>query len=109
MPVQVGRHSDVGLGLSAQQVDLSLIAEIRAEILPGVPDDDQAKPAPDHDPGIADDNTARVYKFNVARLTRRCLNSQPLCGSTRSAWPRGSQRPRASSPGSTWERHWRAG
>jgi hypothetical protein len=41
--------------------------------LAGVPDDEQAKPAPDHDPGIADDNTARVYKFNVARLTRRLI------------------------------------
>jgi hypothetical protein len=40
-----------------------------AEILAGVPDDEQAKPAPDHDPGIADGNTARVYNFDVARLT----------------------------------------
>jgi len=35
----------------------------------GVPDDEQAKPAPDHDPGIAGGNTARVYDFDVARLT----------------------------------------
>jgi predicted TIM-barrel fold metal-dependent hydrolase len=39
------------------------------KILAGVPDDEQAKPAPDHDPGIADGNTARVYNFNAARLT----------------------------------------
>ena len=36
---------------------------------PGVPDDEQAKPAPDHDPGIASGNTARVYNFDVATLT----------------------------------------
>jgi hypothetical protein len=47
----------VGLGLSAQL------------ILEGVPDDEEAKPAPDHDPGIAGGNTARVYNFDVARLT----------------------------------------
>jgi hypothetical protein len=35
----------------------------------GVPDDEQAKSAPDHDPGIAGGNTARVYNFDVARLT----------------------------------------
>jgi hypothetical protein len=29
----------------------------------------QAKPAPDPDPGIAGGNTARVYNFDVARLT----------------------------------------
>jgi hypothetical protein len=40
-----------------------------AGILAGVPEDDQAKPAPDPDPGIAGGNTARVYNFNVARLT----------------------------------------
>jgi len=50
-----------------------------------VPDDEQAKPAPDHDPGIAGGNTARVYNFDVARLTVPCLKSQPLCGSTNSA------------------------
>jgi hypothetical protein len=43
--------------------------KILTEILEGVPDDEQAKPAPDHDPGIAGGNTARVYKFDVARLT----------------------------------------
>ena len=32
-------------------------------------DDEQAKPAPGHDPGIAGRNTARVYNFDVARLT----------------------------------------
>jgi hypothetical protein len=42
--------------------------KILAEILAGVPDDDQAKPAPDHDPGIAGSNTA-VYHFDVTRLT----------------------------------------
>jgi hypothetical protein len=39
------------------------------EILAGVPDDEQAKPAPDRDPGIAGGNTARVYHFDVTRLT----------------------------------------
>jgi len=43
--------------------------KILAEILAGVPDDEQAKPAPDRDPGIAAGNTARLYKFDVARLT----------------------------------------
>jgi hypothetical protein len=43
--------------------------KILAEILAGVPDDEQAKPAPDPDPGIAAGNTARVYNFDVARLT----------------------------------------
>jgi hypothetical protein len=38
-------------------------------ILAEVPEDEQAKPAPDHDPGIAGGNTARVYHFNVAGLT----------------------------------------
>jgi hypothetical protein len=40
-----------------------------AEILAGVPNDEQAKPAPDPDPGIAGGNAARVYKFDGARLT----------------------------------------
>ena len=31
--------------------------------------DEQAKPAPDHDPWIAGGYTARVYNFDVARLT----------------------------------------
>jgi hypothetical protein len=43
--------------------------KILAEILAGGPDDEQAKPATDHDPGIAGGNTARVYKFDVAQLT----------------------------------------
>jgi hypothetical protein len=43
--------------------------KILAEILEGVPADEQAKPAPGHDPGIAGGNTARVYKFDAARLT----------------------------------------
>jgi hypothetical protein len=43
--------------------------KILAEILEGVPDDEQAKPAPDPDPGLAGGNTARVYNFDVARLT----------------------------------------
>jgi hypothetical protein len=37
--------------------------KILAEILEGVPDDEQAKPAPDPDPGIAGGNTARGYNF----------------------------------------------
>jgi len=59
----------VGLGLSAQRVDLSPIAQDPGEDPEGGPDDEQAKPAPDHDPGIAGGNTARVYNFNPARLT----------------------------------------
>jgi hypothetical protein len=51
----------VGLGLSAQRVDVSQSRKILAEILEGVPDDEQAK--------IAGGNTARVYNFDVARLT----------------------------------------
>ncbi len=43
--------------------------KVLAEILAGVPDDKQAKPAPDPDPGIAGGNTARVYDFAAARLT----------------------------------------
>jgi hypothetical protein len=39
-----------------------------AQILEGVPDDEPAKPAPDHDPGIAGGNTASVYNFDAARL-----------------------------------------
>jgi hypothetical protein len=37
--------------------------------LAGVPDDEQAKPAADRDPGIAGGSTARVYNFDIARLT----------------------------------------
>ena len=43
--------------------------KILAEILAGVPDDEQAKPAPDPDPGIAGGKAARVYNFDVAKLT----------------------------------------
>ena len=43
--------------------------KILAEILAGVPDDEQPKPPPDPNPGIASGNTARVYGFDVARLT----------------------------------------
>ena len=43
--------------------------KILLEILEGVPDAEQAKTAPDLDPGIAGGNTARVYNFDVARLT----------------------------------------
>jgi hypothetical protein len=43
--------------------------KILAEILAGVPDDEQAKPAPDHDPGIAGGNPARVSNFDLTRLT----------------------------------------
>jgi hypothetical protein len=39
------------------------------KILAGVPDDEQAEPAPDRDPGAAGGNTARVYNFDAARLT----------------------------------------
>jgi hypothetical protein len=42
---------------------------ILVEILAGVLDDEQAKPARDYDPGIAGGNTARVYHFDVTRLT----------------------------------------
>ena len=61
------RQHDVGLGLSAQRVDVSQSRKILAEILAGVPDDEQAK-RPDRS-GIAGGNTARVYNFDVARLT----------------------------------------
>jgi hypothetical protein len=43
--------------------------KILAEILEGVPEDERAKPAPDHDPGIAAGNTTRMHNFDVARLT----------------------------------------
>jgi len=64
----VGQH-DVGLGLSAQRVDLSPIAEDPGGDPGRGAGRRQAKPAPDHDPGIAGGNTARVYNFDVARLT----------------------------------------
>ena len=56
--------------------------KILAEILAGMPDDEQPKPAPDPDPGIAGGNTARVYNFDVARADRPCLKeptSLPKC------------------------------
>ena len=43
--------------------------KILAEILESVPEDEQAKPPPEQDPGIAGGNTARVYNFDVSRLT----------------------------------------
>ena len=58
----------MGLGLSAQRVDVSPIEENPGGDLAGVPEDDQAKPAPDPDPGIAGGNTAHVYNFDLARL-----------------------------------------
>jgi hypothetical protein len=58
-----------GLGISAQRVDVSAIAENLAVILAAVPEDEQTKPAPDRDPGTAGGNTARVYNFDAARLT----------------------------------------
>ena len=63
------RQHDVGLGLSAQRVDVSPIAQDPDGDRGGVPEDEQAKPAPDPDPGIVGGNTARVYKFDVAKLT----------------------------------------
>jgi hypothetical protein len=48
--------------------------KILAEILAGVPDDEQAKPAPDRDPGNADGNTACVYQFSRGEANRPCLN-----------------------------------
>ena len=38
------RQHDVGLGLSAQRIDLSQSRKILAEILEGVPEDEQARP-----------------------------------------------------------------
>jgi hypothetical protein len=58
-----------GSGLSPQRVDVSPIADDPGGDTAGVTDDEQAKPAPDPDPGIAGDNTARVYNFDLARLT----------------------------------------
>jgi hypothetical protein len=37
-----------------------------------VPEDEQAKPALEPDPGIVGGDTARVYKFAAARLTDPC-------------------------------------
>jgi predicted TIM-barrel fold metal-dependent hydrolase len=44
---------------------------ILAEVLAGVPDDEQAR--------IAGGNTARVYNFDVTRADRPCLKRHPLC------------------------------
>ena len=58
--VRAGRRQyDVGLGLSAQST-FPQSRKILAEILEGVPADEQAK--------IAGGNTARVYNFDVAWL-----------------------------------------
>jgi hypothetical protein len=43
--------------------------EILAEILEGVPDDEEAKPAPDAIRGSPGGNTARVCNFDAAKLT----------------------------------------
>ena len=61
--------------------------KILAEILAGVPDDEQAKPAPDHDPGIAGGNTARVYNFDVARVTVPARRHQKLRACTHKRTP----------------------
>ena len=63
------RQHDVGLGLSHSESTFPQSRKILAEILAGLPDDEQAKPAPDHDPGIVGGNTARVYNFEMAKLT----------------------------------------
>jgi Amidohydrolase len=55
--------------------------KILSEILEGVPEDEQAKPALDRDPGIAAGNTARVYKFDVAKLTEDQSNRSSDPGS----------------------------
>jgi hypothetical protein len=56
-------------GLSAQRVDVSPIAEDTGGDPGRSAGREQAKPAPDHDPGIVGGNTARVYKFDVAQLS----------------------------------------
>jgi hypothetical protein len=53
---------------TAEGATLSAL-RLPAEILAGVPDDEQAEPAPDPDPGIAGGKAARVYNFDVAKLT----------------------------------------
>jgi hypothetical protein len=50
------------LGL-ADESTLPQSRKTLAAILKGVPDDEQAKPAPGPDPGIAGGNAARVYNF----------------------------------------------
>jgi hypothetical protein len=64
---------DVGLGLSAERIDVfANRARSWQRILAGLPEDEQAKPAPDHDPRIAGGNTtANVYHFDLAWLTVR--------------------------------------
>jgi hypothetical protein len=47
---------------------------------PGVPEDEEPKPAPDPDPGIVGGKTARVYNFDVARLTAPARQSNGLSG-----------------------------
>jgi hypothetical protein len=86
----------VGLGLSAQRVDVSQSRKILAEILKGVPDDEQAKPAPDYDPGIAGGNTARVYNFDAARLPPLVKEPTSLLIDEVGlpAWSRAAARPR---------------
>jgi hypothetical protein len=64
----LGQH-DVGSDYPHSGSTFPQSRKILAEILEGVPEDEQAKPAPDHDPGIAGGNTARVYHFDMARLT----------------------------------------
>ena len=59
----------MGLGLSHSASTFPQSRKTLAEILARVPDDEQAKPAPDHDPGIAGGNTARVYNFDAETLT----------------------------------------
>jgi hypothetical protein len=64
----LGQH-DVGSDYPHSESTFPQSRKILPEILEGVPDDEQAKLAPDHDPGIAAGNTARMYNFDVARLT----------------------------------------
>ena len=53
------------------------------KILAGLPDDEQAKPAPDRDQGIAAGRTARVYNFDAARLTVQQGEAQSISSSAR--------------------------
>jgi Amidohydrolase len=59
--------------------------KILAEILAGVPDDEQAK--------IAGDNTARVYNFDVARVTVPPLRANLSAGRRARAVHRGRALP----------------
>jgi len=56
-------------GSSALDIRTAVDVPQSRQILKGVPDDEQVKPAPDHDPGIACGNIARVYNFDVTKLT----------------------------------------